>query len=297
VSGSLAARADELAGSGRDVEVALCGTPQITEFDRMRTLTKFKNFSRLGEDGVGFDANKNSLLTYGDFAIALKSAIWKRSDVWKPNDQGPWKLLVGFFDADGETRKEILNEARKWIGPNGADLEFVETSDVKSAHIRILLNSVHNTSSVGRQALKKSKDTYTMRLGYLSKDNTQRHVRKSVIQHEFGHAIGLRHEHQHPNSGLTWKIDALVEKNLGVDWGNCNVPNVSTAKLRRLCTKTVKQFYEAHSVSFHKLSEFDPTSVMLYAFSAETNEEGISVNKMNLISSKDKAFAKMLYPS
>lgn len=297
VSGGVSAKNEGLF-SEEDLKIASCSTPQVSDLDRMRTLQTYKNFSSLDGDTVGFDSSAGSLLTYEDFAFALESAVWKRSDAWKANDPGPWKLLVGLFDAEKDLRNEIMTEARKWTGPNGANLEFVETEDVASAHIRIRVETDFNDSALGRQARhRKFSGTHTMRLGYLSNSRTNRRQRKRIIQHEFGHVLGLRHEHQHPDSGLTWRTNEIVADHLGKNWGKCNTKDVTPAQLEKLCEESVRSFYLSHSISGHKLAEYDPDSVMLYTFPASFNDEGVEVSRLNLISPKDLDFAKRLYPA
>ncbi|WP_437321271.1 matrixin family metalloprotease [Sorangium sp. So ce385] len=40
-----------------------------------------------------------------------------------------------------------------------------------------------------------------MNFGWLTLESTQADV-ESVVLHEFGHALGLIHEHQHPENGI-----------------------------------------------------------------------------------------------
>jgi hypothetical protein len=48
-----------------------------------------------------------------------------------------------------------------------------------------------------------------MTLGFNKTPQPPEHVRRLVL-HEFGHAIGLEHEHAHRQSGIKWNEDALV---------------------------------------------------------------------------------------
>ncbi|HEY1067806.1 MAG TPA: M43 family zinc metalloprotease, partial [Pirellulales bacterium] len=49
-----------------------------------------------------------------------------------------------------------------------------------------------------------------MNFGWLREDSKDEEVR-SVVLHEFGHALGLIHEHQNPCSQIKWNRDAVIK--------------------------------------------------------------------------------------
>ena len=96
--------------------------------------------------------------------------------------------------------------------------------------------------------------------------------------HEFGHAIGLAHEHQNPAGGIQWN-EAVVIRELG------GPPNFwDEAKARH----NVLRKYSADQVNGTK---FDPDSIMLYFFPAEWTINGIGTKANEVLSDFDKAFA------
>jgi hypothetical protein len=48
-----------------------------------------------------------------------------------------------------------------------------------------------------------------MNFRWVTKDNTEE-ADRAVILHEFGHAIGLIHEHNHPKSGIVWNEKRVI---------------------------------------------------------------------------------------
>ena len=64
-------------------------------------------------------------------------------------------------------------------------------------------------SKTGTDALSVPKSEPTMRIGPLSRLGL--HFMKSIVTHEFGHVLGLQHEHQRP---CFWKV---ASKHLDVE--------------------------------------------------------------------------------
>jgi hypothetical protein len=103
--------------------------------------------------------------------------------------------------------------------------------------------------------------------------------------HEFGHAIGLAHEHQNPAGGIQWNEEVVIRE-LG---GPPNLWDEATAR------HNVLRKYAADQING---TRFDPDSIMLYFFPADWTLNGIGTKANEVLSDLDKAFAAgaKMYP-
>ena len=100
-----------------------------------------------------------------------------------------------------------------------------------------------------------SQPTMTLSLGS-PRDDYKLHV----VRHEFGHALGLGHEHQSPNA------PSLIEKHALIPKLAPYMPGESPAARREAAAAKYKQDYERHSVVADNavITEHDPDSIMQY---------------------------------
>lgn len=73
------------------------------------------------------------------------------------------------------------------------------------------------------------------------------HVSVNVFLHEFGHAMGMLHEHQNPNKPIQWNKDAVY----------CAYRHVSKEDVDR-------NILTPEAMNWSNGTEFDPKSIMLY---------------------------------
>jgi len=74
--------------------------------------------------------------------------------------------------------------------------------DSQDAIIRITLNSHDGSwSYIGRDIVTVKPPDPTMNLGWIEDTEDISEVDRGVVLHEFGHALGLGHEHQSPSRG------------------------------------------------------------------------------------------------
>jgi hypothetical protein len=101
--------------------------------------------------------------------------------------------------------------------------------------------------------------------------------------HEFGHAIGLGHEHQNPQGGLQWNEPEVIRDLSGP-------PNEWTVDQIRSNVLT------KYSVDQIRGTAFDPDSIMLYAFPSRWTTNGVGTHSNDVLSLQDRTFIATQYP-
>ena len=183
-------------------------------------------------------------------------------------------LHVRFMGGTAQQKKKVQEQAAWWTAH--ANLQFV-FDDAPAAEIRIAFDDNDGAwSYIGTDAKSIPVNEPTMNLGFLD---------GGTAAHEFGHAIGLAHEHQNPAGGIQWNEQAVIRAMAGP-------PNYWNESQTR---HNILRKYAANQVNG---TDFDPKSVMLYFFPAEWTVNGVATSRNEVLSELDKQFiagAKM-YP-
>lgn len=184
------------------------------------------------------------------------------------------RLKVRFMDGT-PTEQAVAREQAFWWS-QVANLTF-EFNDALNAEIRITFDQSDGAwSYVGTDCRNIPLDQPTMNLGFLD---------GGTAAHEFGHAIGLAHEHQNPAGGIQWNEQVVIRE-------AAKSPNFWDEATTR---HNILNKYRAEQVNGTK---FDPDSIMLYFFPASWTLNGVGTKANDVLSAMDKAFvagAKM-YP-
>lgn len=177
-------------------------------------------------------------------------------------------VRVGFLAGDSHQQDMVRQFAPQWT--EHANLTFDFVSDPSTAQIRISFDSRDGAwSYLGDRALDEPVNAATMNLGW---------VDEGVILHEFGHAIGLGHEHQNPQGGIQWN-EAEVIRSLS---GPPN--NWSEAQIRH-------NVLDRYRVNHHlRATDFDSDSIMLYFFPDSWVVGGNGTSQNEVLSDLDKSF-------
>lgn len=107
---------------------------------------------------------------------------------------------------------------------------------------------------------------------------------RGLVLHEFGHALGLIHEHQSPVAGIQWDKEKVY-----ADYAKFTPP---WSKER-----VDAQVFAKYSVTSTNYSEYDPTSIMHYKIPASQTLNHIDVPMNNALSAKDKQYIAFWYPN
>lgn len=196
---------------GQNVErFAFCGTRDDIATSNELQLTPYN--SSAGEAQLQpLPGTATGLSPYGMACVA---------DRWTITDgltkAGPLITLgVCFLDGDAEKRALVKSIAEEWLqGGLESKLRFQWDVPPPQAQIRISFSrGVLDRSQIGRQATAiRSSAQETM--------NLHHYMVHSVVRHEFGHALGLRHEHQHPDLPVIWNPKAVFEYFRSKGWSD-----------------------------------------------------------------------------
>jgi TolA-binding protein len=102
------------------------------------------------------------------------------------------------------------------------------------------------------------------------------------VLHEFGHALGLLHEHQSPNAAFQWNKQAVYDF-YGTSYG-WDRDYVDLWVFRQIEPQGVDA------------SQYDPDSIMHYAFPAEFTTNGVAFGGSSVLSALDEQLIAKEYP-
>jgi hypothetical protein len=258
------------------------------------------------------------------FGVGSVETVIDERERWPlPAGQTPAVVTVAFNGGSPGRRAEIATLARLWAehahlkfdfgGPDGTgpyrtwsehDVSRQPVADIRIGFERAL----GHFSVIGRQAITRMPgNRATMNLAGF--DLALPSNWKYIVLHEFGHALGLRHELQHPDQkcDLRWENDhdyefTVNKDNVAIPDSNQRRPGIYTVMLSSnnwLPADVDRNLGVIRNTTGLIITPFDRSSVMLYPMepwlfeSAES--ECIGVGEPTL-SQRDIAAVATLYP-
>jgi hypothetical protein len=205
-------------------------------------------------------------------ASGYSSKLWKSGRI----------LHVTFLEGNPTVQHKVVSYANQWS--KYANVTFL-FGNHPNAEIRITFQPDGSWSALGTDALVEErfpKGTPTMNFGWLTL-STPEDEYSAVVLHEFGHALGLIHEHQSPAGSIKWNYETVTNDLSGYPyyWDAAAIQaNIFT------------QYDESQT----QYSQFDPKSIMLYPLPQTWTHNTISFPKNTVLSHTDMQFIQKLYP-
>jgi hypothetical protein len=209
-------------------------------------------------------------------AGVTKAALQKNAK-WQSGD----RITVAFLEGEKDLRRRVQQVAKEWTKPGMANLriDFVDGAD---ALVRIaFMQGEGSWSTVGTTCKQVKRGDPTMNYGWLHAGSTDEEVR-SVVLHEFGHALGLIHEHQSPAAGIKWNRDAVIRE-LSQPPNSWSVEEIEFNVLKPLTENETNH------------TTFDPKSIMVYPVPASWTMDGFSTGENGTLSDRDQRFIREQY--
>jgi len=208
-----------------------------------------------------------------DRAALVKFSKWNPGDV----------ITVSFLDGDPALQDRVAQAAQAWTTPELARLTLDFRKNTMDTLIRITFTPGGSWSVIGTTCKQLTDLTRpTMQLGWLTPNSNDLAI-QSVVLHEFGHALGLIHEHQNPGSTINWNKENVYR--------DLSQPPNSWSK--ETIDRNMFQPYEQAATNF---TAVDPLSIMMYPIPATWTTDGFSAGFNNTLSATDKEFIHAQYP-
>lgn len=181
-------------------------------------------------------------------------------------------LKIAFLNGNSTAQALVRETAPQWL--QFANIKFEWVTNPANADIRIDYTQVGAWSHIGTDCLAIPKNQATMNYGFID---------QATCLHEFGHALGCIHEHQHPEANIPWNKPAVYAY-YGGPPNNWNRQMVDV------------NLFEKYSRDITQFSDYDTSSIMHYPIDPRLTDGRFTVGWNKALSPTDKKFMAQMYP-
>ncbi|THH32074.1 hypothetical protein EUX98_g2088 [Antrodiella citrinella] len=213
---------------------------------------------------------------------ACYAVLAGHSVLWDNGTIVTYSFGPGAFSGTHNQQRKVTEVIEEWS--LYANITFVHKST--GGHVRITFNkAIGSWSYVGTQCLDVDAGEPTMNLGWISNSPSLQLEESGTILHEFGHVLGMMHEHQSParRGEITLNEKAVYAFYMRTQGWK-----------RDLVKQQIIDTYDSRDISNY--SKLDTKSIMMYFMPAEMNNEHIEIPPNTALTELDKAYMVIHYP-
>ncbi|MEM7163128.1 MAG: M12 family metallopeptidase [Bacteroidota bacterium] len=222
----------------------------------------------------GFTTHKNTDHLDSGYHFVSNGLNNDLNQLWEPGQE----IWIKFIGGTAFQHRQVKKYAAHWQEHVSLKFRF---GHYTWAHVRISFNQYDgHWSYIGRESTR-NQGSPSMNIALNNNDSMTRWSR--VVLHEFGHMLGLVHEHSNPCANpITFKEEKEV-----IEYYKRTQGWTKEQIIRNVLTKQYDATY---------CTPFDPESIMLYNIPSNLLIDEIHLIENTKLSIGNKAFVKFLYP-
>ena len=207
--------------------------------------------------------------------VRVRAAV-ERLKLWENGR----RLRVTFLDGVAEVQDKVATIAKEWEAVANITFDFVSGG---ASEIRVsFAEQGFSWSTVGTDALTVPSTQATMNFGWLEPTTSEREYQR-VVRHEFGHSLGMIHEHQNPAAlgQIPWDKSKVYAYYAQQGWSHADVD---------------ANIFDVYVEDSTNHTAFDPTSIMEYAIPDSLTVGSYAIGWNTILSQTDIEFMQRQYP-
>lgn len=189
-------------------------------------------------------------------------------------------VRIKFLNGDSFLQEKVKQFANEWMIYANLTFQYVQSNEEADVKIAFKWNGDSRSwSYFGKDCQIFSQNTPTMNFGWFNSTTSDTEFSRT-IKHEFGHLLGLVHEHQNPTGNIQWNKPKVYAYYAQQGWSTTDVDN---------------NIFKKYTTSETNYSSYDGYSIMHYSIDASLTTDGYSVGWNNILSIRDKFFISTTY--